>query len=159
MLEHYCQALAHRYYAPGLEAQDLAQEARIGIWQARSGFDPDLGPWEPFARLAAKRAVLDAVRAATRQKHRPLGQGVPLDDAQAVAASGADDPLAVVIAREQLRAVLVCVSTLSARESDALAGYVNGHTYETIAKRLDWHTKGVDNALSRVRRKVLAVTG
>lgn len=159
MLEHYCQALARRYYAPGLEAQDLAQEARIGIWQARSGFDPDLGPWEPFARLAAKRAVLDAVRAASRHKHRPVSRCLPLDDAQAVAASGADDPVAVVIAREDLRAVLACVGTLTERERDALAGYLNGCTYETIAQRLDWHTKGVDNALSRVRRKVLAVTG
>ena len=39
-------------------------------------------------------------------------------------------------------------------ESDVLALYLDGHSYEDIGERLECETKTVDNALQRVKRKV-----
>ena len=41
-------------------------------------------------------------------------------------------------------------------ESSVLSLYLDGHSYEAIAGRLECDTKTVDNALQRVKRKVAA---
>jgi RNA polymerase sporulation-specific sigma factor len=43
---------------------------------------------------------------------------------------------------------------LSELESQVLALYLDGHSYEAIGAWLDCDTKTVDNALQRVKRKV-----
>ncbi len=43
---------------------------------------------------------------------------------------------------------------LSDLESRVLSLYLDGHSYEAIAERLECDTKTVDNALQRVKRKV-----
>jgi RNA polymerase sporulation-specific sigma factor len=43
---------------------------------------------------------------------------------------------------------------LSELESSVLSLYLDGHSYEAIAERLECDTKTVDNALQRVKRKV-----
>jgi RNA polymerase sporulation-specific sigma factor len=45
---------------------------------------------------------------------------------------------------------------LSELESSVLSLYLDGHSYEAIAGRLECDTKTVDNALQRVKRKVAA---
>ena len=47
-------------------------------------------------------------------------------------------------------------SGLSKLEADALKLYLEGESYETMAERLGCDTKTIDNALQRVKRKVLA---
>ena len=46
-------------------------------------------------------------------------------------------------------------TTLSSLESDALRLYLDGKSYDTMAVELECDTKTIDNALQRVKRKVL----
>jgi RNA polymerase sporulation-specific sigma factor len=46
-------------------------------------------------------------------------------------------------------------SALSGLESDALRLYLEGWSYEEMAERLEVDTKTIDNALQRVKRKIL----
>jgi RNA polymerase sporulation-specific sigma factor len=63
-----------------------------------------------------------------------------------------------VIASEELESLVACLSAgsgvLSDLESRVLSLYLDGHSYELIAERLECDTKTVDNALQRVKRKV-----
>jgi len=43
---------------------------------------------------------------------------------------------------------------LSPLESQVLAMYLEGRSYEEVAERLECNPKSVDNALQRVKRKV-----
>src|SRR5437763_132364 len=45
---------------------------------------------------------------------------------------------------------------LSKLEADALKLYLEGESYETMAEHLGCDTKTIDNALQRVKRKVLS---
>ena len=45
---------------------------------------------------------------------------------------------------------------LSKIESDALRLYLEGSSYEDMARELGCDTKTIDNALQRVKRKILA---
>ena len=60
-----------------------------------------------------------------------------------------------MIATEELESLVSCLSSvLSELESRVLSLYLDGHSYEVIAERLECDTKTVDNALQRVKRKV-----
>jgi RNA polymerase sporulation-specific sigma factor len=61
-----------------------------------------------------------------------------------------------VISTEELQALVGCLSTtLSSLESDALRLYLEGSSYEQMAEELGCDTKTIDNALQRVKRKIL----
>ena len=61
-----------------------------------------------------------------------------------------------VISTEELQALVGCLSTtLSPLEADALRLYLEGSSYEQMAEELGCDTKTIDNALQRVKRKIL----
>jgi RNA polymerase sporulation-specific sigma factor len=50
----------------------------------------------------------------------------------------------------------MCLGTgLSSLEADALRLYLEGSSYEDMAERLECDTKTIDNALQRVKRKII----
>ena len=65
------------------------------------------------------------------------------------------DPVNQVISSEEMRSLVACLSSVLSRARErVLSLYLDGHSYEAIAERLDCDTKTVDNALQRVKRKV-----
>jgi len=65
-------------------------------------------------------------------------------------------PAVRVISTEELQSLVGCLSTtLSPLEADALRHYLEGSSYEEMADDLGCDTKTIDNALQRVKRKIL----
>jgi RNA polymerase sporulation-specific sigma factor len=61
-----------------------------------------------------------------------------------------------VISTEELQSLVFELGTgLSKLESDALRKYLEGSSYEEMAEDLGCDTKTIDNALQRVKRKVV----
>ena len=61
-----------------------------------------------------------------------------------------------MISTEELQSLVGCLgTTLSPLESDALRLYLEGSSYEEMAEELGCDTKTIDNALQRVKRKIL----
>ena len=61
-----------------------------------------------------------------------------------------------MISTEELQSLVFTLGTgLSKLESDALRLYLEGSSYEEMADELDCDTKTIDNALQRVKRKIL----
>ena len=110
------------------------------------------------------------MKTATRNKHTPLNQYVSFSQTPAAAGDSdttldeilpgpsVHDPVNQVIAAEELESLVACLSgvsgVLSDLESRVLSLYLDGHSYEVVAERLECDTKTVDNALQRVKRKV-----
>ena len=66
------------------------------------------------------------------------------------------DPVVQVISSEELKSLVACLGeSLSDLESGVLTMYLEGRSYEEIAARMDCTPKTVNNALQRVKRKVL----
>ena len=62
-----------------------------------------------------------------------------------------------MISTEELQSLVFSLgSGLSSLEADALRLYLEGASYEDMAERLGCDTKTIDNALQRVKRKILA---
>ncbi len=70
---------------------------------------------------------------------------------------GVDDPSICVISTEELQSLVFCLgSGLSQLEADSLRLYLEGSSYEQMADELGCDTKTIDNALQRVKRKIIA---
>src|SRR4051794_8533200 len=159
---------ASSYFLLGGEADDLIQEGLLGLYKAVRDYRTDReSSFRNFAELCITRQIITAVKTATRNKHTPLNQYVSFSQTPAAAGDSdttldevlpgpsTADPISQVIASEELASLVGCLSSvLSELESRVLSLYLDGHSYEVIAERLECDTKTVDNALQRVKRKV-----
>ena len=160
---------ASSYFLAGGESDDLVQEGLIGLYKAVRDFRPDKETsFRSFAELCITRQIITAIKTATRYKHSPLNTYVSFsqtpagqDDGDctlgdALPGPGVDDPAVCVISTQELQSLVFCLGTgLSPLESDALRLYLEGNSYEEMAEELGCDTKTIDNALQRVKRKVL----
>jgi RNA polymerase sporulation-specific sigma factor len=160
---------ASSYFLAGGESDDLNQEGLIGLYKAVRDFRPDKETsFRSFAELCITRQIITAIKTATRFKHAPLNTYVSFsqtpagqDDGEctlgdALPGPGVDDPAICVISTQELQSLVFCLGTgLSSLESDALRLYLEGNSYEEMAEELGCDTKTIDNALQRVKRKVL----
>jgi RNA polymerase sporulation-specific sigma factor len=161
---------ASSYFLAGGDAEDLIQEGLIGLYKAVRDFSPELSSFRSFAELCVTRQIITAIKTATRFKHAPLNTYVSFSHTpagqesdgdcslgDALPGPSVDDPSVCVISTEELQSLVFTLGTgLSKLEADALKLYLEGESYETMAERLGCDTKTIDNALQRVKRKVLA---
>jgi RNA polymerase sporulation-specific sigma factor len=159
---------ASSYFLIGGDPDDLIQEGLVGLYKAVRDYRWDReSSFRNFAELCITRQIITAVKTSTRNKHTPLNEYVSFSQTPAAGGDGdptldellpgpsAHDPVNQVISSEELHSLVACLSSvLSDLESSVLSLYLDGHSYEAIAGRLECDTKTVDNALQRVKRKV-----
>ena len=162
---------ASSYFLAGGDAEDLVQEGLIGLYKAVRDFRSDKETsFRSFAELCVTRQIITAIKTATRYKHAPLNTYVSFSHTpagqdpegectlgDALPGPGVNDPSVVVISSEELQSLVFTLGTgLSRLEADALRLYLEGSSYEEMADELGCDTKTIDNALQRVKRKILA---
>jgi RNA polymerase sigma-H factor len=158
------------YFLAGGDSEDLIQEGLIGLYKAVRDFRSDKETsFRSFAELCITRQIITAIKTATRFKHAPLNTYVSFSQTPAGQESEGDctlgdalpgpmvdEPSICVISTEELQSLVFCLGTgLSSLESDALRLYLEGSSYEEMAESLEVDTKTIDNALQRVKRKIL----
>ena len=140
---------ASSYFLAGGDSEDLIQEG--------------------LSELCVTRQIITAIKTATRYKHAPLNGYVSFSQTpagqdsesdctlgDALPGPAVDEPPIVVISSEELQSLVFTLGTgLSQLESEALRLYLEGNSYEEMAEELGVDTKTIDNALQRVKRKVL----
>jgi RNA polymerase sporulation-specific sigma factor len=161
---------ASSYFLAGGDGDDLIQEGLIGLYKAVRDFRPDKETsFRSFAELCVTRQIITAIKTATRFKHAPLNTYVSFSHTpagqdsdgectlgDALPGPGVDEPSICVISTEELQSLVFCLGTgLSRLEADALKLYLEGSSYEEMAEQLGCDTKTIDNALQRVKRKIL----
>ena len=164
---------ARSYYLVGADRDDVIQEGMIGLYKAMRDYDVTrLASFHSFAELCVTRQIITAVKSATRRKHSPLNGYVSLSRSTSMedegerllsdilAAKGVCDPAEIVVASWETDFIRTGVAqALSPFEARVVTLYTNGSSYQEIADRLGRHTKAVDNALQRVKRKMEAQIG
>jgi RNA polymerase sporulation-specific sigma factor len=161
---------ASSYFLAGGDSEDLIQEGLIGLYKAVRDFRSDKETsFRSFAELCVTRQIITAIKTATRFKHQPLNSYVSFSHTpagqepdgectlgDALPGPSVDDPSTCVISTEELQSLVFCLGTgLSRLEADALRLYLEGSSYEEMAEELGCDTKTIDNALQRVKRKIL----
>ena len=158
------------YFLAGGDSEDLIQEGLIGLYKAVRDFRPDKETsFRSFAELCVTRQIITAIKTATRFKHSPLNTYVSFSHTpagqdmdgectlgEALPGPHTQEPSVCVISTEELQSLVFTLGTgLSSLEADALRLYLEGESYESMAELLGCDTKTIDNALQRVKRKIL----
>jgi RNA polymerase sporulation-specific sigma factor len=158
---------AKGYFLIGADREDIIQEGMVGLYKAVRDFKADkLSSFRAFAELCITRQIITAIKTATRQKHIPLNQYVslskPIYDADSertlldvMPSNKAADPEDLVINQEVSEDIKARIQEhLSDLESQVLFSYLEGKSYQEMARGLNRHVKSIDNALQRVKRKI-----
>ncbi len=158
---------AKSYFLVGADREDIIQEGMIGLYKSIRDFRADkLSSFRAFAELCITRQIITAIKTATRQKHIPLNSYVSLNKPiydedsdrtmlDVLSSNKVSDPEEVFISTElssDLREKIK--QNLSELESQVLQSYLEGKSYQEMAKELNRHVKSIDNALQRVKRKI-----
>lgn len=162
---NYVYKKASLYFVSGGDREDIIQEGMIGLYKAVRDFDSSVSDsFAAFAATCVKRQIISAVKASTRKKHIPLNSYISLSekedatDSAAPAASEASEPLSVVLDKEYKKRVsLKIYKLLSKFELRVLYCYLEGMSYSEIAEAVNRDTKAVDNAVYRIKKKLLVL--
>jgi RNA polymerase sigma factor (sigma-70 family) len=158
---------------PRCEPEDVAQEARLGLFTAMRAWQPERGPFPAFAQQCVKNQALFALISASRHKHKALNLATSLEENVAGDSFGCrrrlralaqlatfDDaktnPESRLFVREQIDSVLHALPTLTAPERAAMSGGLSGQTNQQMAQALQVTPKAVSQAAYRARRKLAA---
>lgn len=155
LLVHRMMPLIHdqvrRLGAVGLEDEDLAQEALMGLLAAVRTYRPDGGAaFTTYATTCIRNRLLTAV-----QRHNPwAGREQSLEDSDTLP-DAVIDPTQRLQEQEELESLLARLRTrLTDREYRVLLLRLSDCSYAEIAARLGITVKAVDNTIQRIRRKM-----
>ncbi len=165
--KNFVRTKARSYFLIGADHEDIVQEGMIGLYKAIRDYRGDRqSSFRAFAELCVTRQIITAIKTATRQKHIPLNSYVSLnkpiydDDDRTLldVISGETDanPEDLLIRRESFSHIEERIlGVLSPLEKEVLVCYLDGKTYQDISREIGRHVKSIDNALQRIKRKLI----
>lgn len=138
-----------------VEVDDLIQEGMIGFLSALESYRANGGArFATYANACMLNSMRTAVRTAGRTK-RTLPEGASLDPDTQEVSDPIPGPEDSAIAAEGVRRIKAVIDhRLSGLERNVVLLYLSGYGYHEIAQKLEVSVKAVDNALTRVRRKL-----
>jgi len=141
---HRLCAVLYRFTGDTAEAEDLALEAFVQLWQRPPARADNLGGW--LYRVAT-RLGLNRLRAAARRDRYEFSAGT-----DGLAASTADDPEGETARRQEQARVRAVLSTMDDRQARLLLLRHAGFTYQEIAAALEINPASVGTLLARAEQ-------
>ena len=138
------------YFIVGAEAEDVVQEGMIGLFKAIRNYDPEReASFKTYADTCINSQIITAIKNANRKKHQPLNENLLRDSEE-------NNPEVLTLIKE-------VVDCLKAQDSGIFSEFewkvwsekLKGRPYTEIASLLNKSPKSIDNALQRIKKKVL----
>ncbi len=152
--EPVVQGQAKSFSGNGFEFADLCQEGMIGMLCAVGTYKADCGAgFKTYLNVCIKNRLLSVTR-------KRSGKSVFFDRAVSLSADDGDivcrrSPEEQLIGEDGYKRIFEFIdSELSEKEREALLLFLNGLTYEEIAKKTGATVKSVDGTLQRARKKL-----
>ena len=166
--KNFVRTKARSYFLIGADHEDIVQEGMIGLYKSIRDYRRDKQKsFRAFAELCITRQIITAIKTATRQKHIPLNNYVslnrPIYDEDSdrtlldvITEDAPTNPEEVLIDREDLSVIEGRIGEmLSDLEKEVLVRYIEGKSYADISEEMGRHIKSIDNALQRIKRKLM----
>lgn len=158
--------LARSYFLIGGDMEDIIQEGMIGLYKAIKHFTLNKNAsFKTFASTCIKHQIQNAIKIASSEKNKVLSTAIPIfeqtdfddeDDIKEIfLPSDLPTPDDKLIEKEQLEEIKnKIIDKLSNLEFKVLTLYLQGYSYNEIAKLGKLNKKSIDNALSRIKNKL-----
>ena len=160
---------AKSYYIAGADSEDVVQEGMIGLFKAIRGFDANKeAAFKTFADTCVNNQIMTAIKKANRQKHQPLNESLSLSKSvdgdvpdmtvgDMMKASMYNEPEEIMLLQEAVDGLKSAGGgVLSDFELQVWKEKLKGNSYVEIAEILDKSPKSIDNALQRIKKKIVA---
>ena len=160
---------AKTYYITGADSEDVVQEGMIGLFKAIRSFDVSKqAAFKTFADTCVNSQIISAIKKANRKRHKPLNESVSLNKevdegtqdisvGDILQSSMDNDPEALLLLQEVVDYLKTYDSGLFSKfEREVWIEKLKGKNYMEIAEHLDRSPKSVDNALQRIKKKIVA---
>ena len=156
---------ASKFFANGIERDDIIQEGLIGLYKATKSYDVQKqNSFKTFANLCIERQLITSIKSANRQKNIPLNSAFSLnapayedndlDVLGILNSKTAEDPLDTITKKEYYDLIEKKMDeNLSDFEKKVLKEYKQGKSYVDIAKQVNTKVKSVDTAIQRIKKK------
>lgn len=156
---------ASKFFANGVEREDIIQEGLIGLYKATKSYNiQKQNSFKSFANLCIERQLITSIKSANRQKNIPLNSAFSLnapvyedDDMDVFGIVGnktAEDPLETITKKEYFDFIEKKMDeSLSDFEKKVLVEYKKGKSYSDIAIKVNSKIKSVDTAIQRIKKK------
>lgn len=166
--------ICQKYYLKDGDQQDLTQEAAIGFLEAIKAYSYESKvKFRNFAYLCIKRELDSVVSRSNRKKRQVLNNALPIYayveeentrygsdyySGENYMKSDKNTPEDTLIAREEAEELLGFLQKeLTNLEQKVLFLRIEGLSYREITAALEIRSKAVDNAIQRIRKKVMAI--
>ena len=160
---------AQIYFIVGADNEDVIQEGMIGLFKAVRSYDPDRNTaFRTYADLCVNSQIITAIKTANSRTHRPLNESLSLnktvmgDDRETTMENVLRDseetnPEALMLLREVIDCLKAQDSGIfSAFEWEVWNEKLKGRSCTEISRTLKKTPKSIDNAIQRIKKKVLA---
>ena len=156
---------ASKFFANGIERDDIIQEGLIGLYKATKSYNSEKqNSFKSFANLCIERQLITSIKSANRQKNIPLNSAFSLnapvyedDDMDVLGVidnKTAEDPLETITKKEYFDFIEKKMDeSLSDFEKKVLIEYKKGKSYNDIAMKVNSKIKSVDTAIQRIKKK------
>ena len=165
----FVRSKARTYFLVGGDSDDLIQEGMIGLYNAIGHYDESkASSFMTYAAICINNKLISAVSADARKKNAPLNGYVSIysmiTDETGEEASLSDvipdteniNPESIILNEEQENLpVNHMLGKLSKLEKEILSYYIEGMSYSEIAQIIGRPEKSVDNAIQRIRAKMV----
>lgn len=152
--KHLVVAISRKYFLIGGEQEDLIQEGMTGLFKAIISFDINKNNnFSAYASMLIEREIISAIRHANAGSQQVLSDSIFIDNDDELGDSAC--PESDFINEEKSSALITEIfEKLSKFEKVVAEYYLNGYNYVDIAKMTSKTPKSIDNALSRMKKKL-----
>lgn len=155
------------YFLVDGDSDDLMQEGMIGLYKAIKSYSTDKNvSFAGYAGLCVKRQIQTAIKKANSQKNLILSTAIPLTTQDKFDDEEEESPEIIIpsselpadekmISEENMKEIKELIKQkLSKMELQVLVKYLNGYSYKEISSETGLNEKSIDNALSRIKKKL-----
>lgn len=154
-------AVTRSLYLSGGDSEDLLQEGMIGIFKAVATYNGK-SAFSAYVFTCVRNNVLSAVKKYGSNKNLPLKNYISLSgygegaDKPEIVIYGGNNPETDYINKESEKELKSNIKKiLSGMEYRILTLYLQGFSYAEIGNELGKSSKTADNAIQRIRKKVI----
>lgn len=161
--KYIASAVAHSYFLNGGDSEDLLQEGLVAVFKAISSFNAKAN-FKTYVYTCVKNRIFSVIKSSNRFKNLPLNNylsissasdGEELDKTKIVVDSNFSPEETYINLEAETELKNKISQILSEYEYKILTNYLKGYTYREIGEMFSKKEKSIDNAIQRIRKKIL----
>ena len=155
-------AVAHSYFLSGGDSEDLLQEGMFAIFKAINTFN-GRSSFKNYVYTCVKNRIFSVIKSSMRNKNQPLNNYISLsgfvdgdiDKTEIIVDTDFGPEEIFINAETESELKDIIKKSLSEYEHDILVYYLKGYSYREISEHFSKKEKSIDNAIQRIRKKIL----